>query len=165
MYRCQINVTIFCATGALGISWQHFHDNTIRIYFTRWLSVSCVFLCKNIIASFNISLTHEDGFSKAKNSNIEGAYYSVCDDYGITSDKIWLNGDWFYTTAYDNLGDGGKATKRSTSDNLTHWIITQSKVFNRTGIWKVHWIFTQSKDLCRHTSIELLLLKYKQDSR
>ena len=30
-----------------------------------------------------------------------------------------MNGDWFYLTKYKVFSDGGKATKRSPSDNLT----------------------------------------------
>ena len=41
--------------------------------------------------------------------------------------------DWFYTTKYGIFGEGGKATKRSPADNLTQWIITQSKGLTRKG--------------------------------
>ena len=46
-------------------------------------------------------------------------------------------GDWFYTTGYDIFGREVKATKRSSPDNLTRWIITQSKSFTRKGIEKI----------------------------
>ena len=42
-----------------------------------------------------------------------------------------MYGDWFYTTKYGIFGEGGKATKRSPADNLTQWIITQSKGLTR----------------------------------
>ena len=30
MYRCQLNFALFCATSALGISWQHLnHPNLL----------------------------------------------------------------------------------------------------------------------------------------
>ena len=44
-----------------------------------------------------------------------------------------MYGDWFYTTEYGIFGEGGKATKRSPADNLTQWIITQSKGLTRKG--------------------------------
>ena len=34
-----------------------------------------------------ISLSHEDGFSKAKNFYIKSNYYSICDDYGWNADE------------------------------------------------------------------------------
>ena len=37
--------------------------------------------------------------------------------------------DCFFAKAYGNFGDIGKATPKSPPDNLTRWIITQSKSF------------------------------------
>ena len=45
--------------------------------------------------------------------------------------------DWFYTTGYGIFGHEVKATKSSPPDNLTRWIITQSKGFTRKGIEKI----------------------------
>ena len=48
-----------------------------------------------------------------------------------------MYGDWFYTIDYDIFGDEVKATERSPPDNLTQWIITQSKGFTKKGIEKI----------------------------
>ena len=90
-----------------------------------------------ILYDLGIPLPHEDGFSKVKSSYIKSAYYSICDDYGIDADEKWMHGDWFYTTGYGVFGHEVKATKRSPPDNLTRWIITQSKGFTRKGIEKI----------------------------
>ena len=45
-------------------------------------------------------------------------------------------GDWFYTTRYAVFGHGVKATERPLPDNLTQWIITQSKGFTKNSIEK-----------------------------
>ena len=90
-----------------------------------------------ILHDLGISLPHEDGFSKVKNAYIKSAYYSICDDYGVDADETWMHGDWFYTTGYGIFGHEVKATKRSPPDNLTRWIITQSKGFTRKGIEKI----------------------------
>ena len=34
-----------------------------------------------------ISLSHEDGFSKAKSFYIKSNYYSICDYYGVNADE------------------------------------------------------------------------------
>ena len=47
-----------------------------------------------------------------------------------------MHGDWFYTTDYGSFGHEVKATGMSPPDNLTRWIITQSKCFTRKGIGK-----------------------------
>ena len=84
-----------------------------------------------------ISLPHEDGFSKVKNAYIKSAYYSICDDYGVDPTKAWMYGDWFYRTDFAVFGHNIKATERSSPDNLTRSIITQSKGFTRKGIEKI----------------------------
>ena len=90
-----------------------------------------------ILHNLGIPLPHEDGFSKVKNAYIKSAYYSICDGYGVDANETWMYGDWFYTTGYGIFGHEVKATKRSPPDNLTRWIITQSKGFTRKGIEKI----------------------------
>ena len=75
-----------------------------------------------------ISLPQEDGFSKVKNAYIKSAYYSICDDYGVHANEIWMHGEWVYTTDYVIFDYEVKATERSPPENLTRWIITQSNV-------------------------------------
>ena len=48
-----------------------------------------------------------------------------------------MYGDWFYTTNYGIFGHEVKATKISPPDNLTRWIIAQSKGFTKKGIEKI----------------------------
>ena len=48
-----------------------------------------------------------------------------------------MYGDWFYTTDFAIFGHNAKVTERSPSDDLTRWIITQSKGFTRNGIEKI----------------------------
>ena len=48
-----------------------------------------------------------------------------------------MYGDWLYTTDYDIFGHEVMATERYPADNLTRWIITQSKGFARKGIEQI----------------------------
>ena len=48
-----------------------------------------------------------------------------------------MYGDWFYTTDFAIFGHNAKVMERSPSDDLTRWIITQSKGFTRNGIEKI----------------------------
>ena len=117
MYQCQLNFAMFCATIALGISWQHLnHQNLLLCSVCRF---HVYFHVRIILHHLAISLPQKDGFSKVKNSYIESAYCSICDDYSINADETWMNEDWFSTTKYGVLGDGGKATERSPPDKLT----------------------------------------------
>ena len=79
-----------------------------------------------------IPLLHEDGFCKVKNSYIQSAYYSVCDDYDVDPTETWMYKDWLYTTDCAVFGHEVKATERSPPGNLT-----QSKGFTRKGIEKI----------------------------
>ena len=64
-------------------------------------------------------------------------YYSICNGCGLNADEKWMNGDWLYTTRYGTFSNGGKTTKRSPSDILKRWTITQSKGFTRKHIGKI----------------------------
>ena len=48
-----------------------------------------------------------------------------------------MQGDWFYATDYGIFGHEVKAIERSPPDNLTRWIIPQSKGFTRKVIEKI----------------------------
>ena len=57
---------------------------------------------------FFFFLPHDDGFNKVKNHYTESVYYSICDYYGVSGDKIWMNDDWFYTVVYAVFSVGTK---------------------------------------------------------
>ena len=90
-----------------------------------------------ILHELGISLPQEDGFSKVKNAYIKSAYHSACNDYGVNVDEKWMYGDWFYTTDFAVFGHNIKTMVISLSDDLTQWIITQSKRFTRKCIEKI----------------------------
>ena len=108
---------MFCVTSALGISWQHLNHPNLLVHSVYRFHVC--FQIRLILHELGISLPHEDGFSKFKNAYIRSAYYSICDNYGVDANEIWMYGDWFYTTDYDIFGHEVKATEWPPSDNLT----------------------------------------------
>ena len=117
MYRCQLDFAMFCATSALGISWQHLNRPNLLVSSVYRFHV--YFYVRLILHNLGISLPHEDVFSKVKYSYIKSAYYNICDDYGVNADETWMHGDWFYTVHYGIFGHEVKATKRSPPDNVT----------------------------------------------
>ena len=131
MYLCQLNFAMFCATGALGIFWQHFNHRNLLVRSVYRFQV--YFHERLILHDLGVFLPHEDGFSKVKNSYIKSDYFSVCADYDVNPDETCMHGDWFYTTDYSIFGHEVKTTERSTPDNLTHWMIIYSKGFTRKG--------------------------------
>ena len=135
MYQCQLNFALFCATSALGISWQHLNHPNLLVRSVYRFHV--YFHVRLILNDLGIPLQHEDGFSKVKNAYSKSVYYSICDDYGVNADERWMYGDWFHTTGYGIFGHEVRATKRSPPYSLTRWIITQSKGFTKKGIEKI----------------------------
>ena len=81
MYRCQLNFAMFCATSALGISWQHLNHPNLLVRSVYRFHVH--FHIRLILHQLGISLPHKDGFIKVKNIYIERSYYSLCDDYAV----------------------------------------------------------------------------------
>ena len=135
MYQCQLNFAMFCVTSALGISWQHVNHSNFLV---RAVYRFCVYFhVRLILHELHISLSHEDDLSKVKNYYERSACYSVCDQDCVNPDETWMYGEWLYTTDYGMFGHEVKATERSPPDNLTRWIITQSKGFTRKDIEKI----------------------------
>ena len=126
---------MFCATSALGISWQHLNHPNLLVRSVYRFHVD--FHVPLILHDICISLPHEDGFSKDKNAYINSTYYSICNDYGVYPDETWINGDWFYTTDYGLFGHEVKASERPPSDIFARWIITQPKSFTKNVIKKI----------------------------
>ena len=85
MYQCQLNFPMFCATSALGISWQHLNHPNLLVRAVYRFHV--YFHVQLILHELHISLPHEDGFSKVKNAYARSACYSVCDQYGVNPDE------------------------------------------------------------------------------
>ena len=130
MYRCQLNFAMFCATSALGISWQHLNHPNLPVGSVYRFHV--YFHVQLILHDLGAPLPYEGGFGKVKS-----ACYSICDDYGVNPNETWMYGTWFYTAHYVIFASELKVTKRSPSDNLTRWIITQVKGFTRKGIQNI----------------------------
>ena len=126
---------MFAVTSALGISWQHRNHPNLLIRSVYRFHMH--FHARLILFELDISLPHEDGFSKVKNAYIKSAFYNIYDDYGVDANESWMHGDWFYTRDYAIFGHEVKATERSPPDNLTGWIITLLKGFTKKGIEKI----------------------------
>ena len=78
------------------------------VYIVYWFQA--YFHVRITLQHLGVLLPHEDGFSKVKNCYIKIAYYSICDDYGVKADKIWMDWGWFYTAENGNFENGEKAT-------------------------------------------------------
>ena len=124
-----------CAISALGISWQYLDHPNLLIRSVYRFHVH--FHIQLILYELGIFLPPEDDFSKVRNAYIKSVYYSICDDYGVDPSETWMYEDWFYTTDYAIFGHEVKATERSPPDNLTRWIMTQSKGFTKNAIEKI----------------------------
>ena len=59
---------------------------TIKIWFYA-VFIHVYFHVRTMLHYLGISLLHEDGFNKVKNSYIKSAYYSICDDYSVNAGK------------------------------------------------------------------------------
>ena len=87
MYRCQLNFAMLCVTSALGISLQHLNHPNLLVRSVYRFHV--YFHLRLILHELSISLPHEDGSNKVKNSFIQSTSYSLCDDYGVDPTETW----------------------------------------------------------------------------
>ena len=135
MYRCQLNFSLFTATSALRISGQHLSHPNLLVRAVYILHV--YFHVLLVLDKLHFFWPLEDGFNKVKNDYEDSGYCSVCDEYDVDPTETWMCGNWVYTTDFAVFGHEVRATERSLPDNLTRWIITQSKDFTKNGIKKI----------------------------
>ena len=76
---------MFCATGALGISWQH-PNLLVRSVYRYHL----YFHVKLILHDLGTPLPYEYDLSKVKNGYIKTAYYNIRDEYGVNPNETWV---------------------------------------------------------------------------
>ena len=69
----------------LVISWQHLKHPNLLVHSVDKFHVR--FHVQIIMHHLGISLPHENGFSKFKNSYLKSVHYSICDDYGVNADE------------------------------------------------------------------------------
>ena len=95
----------FCYVLCYKCTWYFLATSqSSELTCTQCLQISLYFHIRLIFHELGISLPHEDVFSKAKNSYIQSAYYSLCDDYGVDANETWMHEDWFYTIDYAIFG-------------------------------------------------------------
>ena len=75
--------------------------------------------------------------------------HSICDDYRIDANGIWMDGDKSYKPVYGTITGGAKAKTKSLPDILTQWKITHSNVFNNKFVKK------GSKSVWKHAGLLL----------
>ena len=85
MYQCQLNFALFCATSALGISWQPLNHPNLLVRAVYRFHVH--FHVRLILHDLGILLPHKDGFTKIKSAYIKSSHYSICDGYGVDTDE------------------------------------------------------------------------------
>ena len=108
---------MFCATGALGISWQHLNHPNLLVQSVYRFYV--YFHIRLILHNLGISSPHEDGFSARLNLLTLRLRITVFVMTGVNPEETWMHGDWFYTTDYGIFGHEVKVTERSPPDNPT----------------------------------------------
>ena len=83
----SVKFCLFCATSALGISWQHLNHPNLLVRAVYRFHV--YFHVRLILHDLVILLPHKDGFTKVKNAYIKSAYYSICDGYVLVHMNAW----------------------------------------------------------------------------
>ena len=140
MYRCQLNFAMFCATSALGISMQHLNSHNPLIKSVYRFHV--YYHIRLILNQLGIPLPQEQRFNKVENPYFKSDYYTICREYGVDPNEVWMTGDWYYTASYGIFGGYEtnhpyKKTSKAPPNNLARWIMPTSHGFTKKGLLKI----------------------------
>ena len=134
LYRAQLNFAIFCATSALGISKEHLTqgNNLLKSFY----NFHAYYHIRRILHALQAAIPNENSFDKFQNPYSKNAYHKICNEYGVDSNTIWLDGTWYYDAVGLFHNGGEKSINKYTKINQdpSIWILEKSKGFTSQGL-------------------------------
>ena len=133
LWQTQLNFAVWCASSACRVSSAHLN-------YTKYPMIRLVYRfhvyyhVRRILKKLQTPLPHETGFNTADNPYTESEFFKICEDYGVSNDRMRYRDEKFYWTYQrgvhwpdDYLGP----------DSMTRWIIEKSVGFTDVGLLRI----------------------------
>ena len=127
-YRSQVNFSLFASTTALGISYLHITkgDNLIKSIYRFHI----YYHMRRILFNLDCPIPSDPEFSKYNNRYTKNSYNKISYDYGVSSDDIFIRGDWYYSNQGNFLDNGMKEITNSVKNNYCRYMLYYSNGLN-----------------------------------
>ena len=124
-FRCQLNFAIFCATTALGISYQHLTQGSPLMRSVYKFHV--YYHIHRILKQLEVPLPHDVSFKKFANPYKKASYFEVCSEYGVDTNILFIRGGWYYEATNAIFGEGYRMNGTNVDGNYCSWMLTNSQ--------------------------------------
>ena len=104
-FRSQLNFAVYCATTALGVTYQHLTEGSELL--KSFYRFHTYYHVRRVLKKLGAPLPHDAEFSKFKNRYDRQSYYSICREYEINPNQAWIYGNWATTAWGANFHDNG----------------------------------------------------------
>ena len=104
-FRSQLNFAMYCATAALGVTFQHLTEGSELL--KSFYRFHTYYHVRRVLKKLGAALPHDAEFSKFKNRYEKRAYYNICREYKINPNQAWIYGNWTTATWGASFHDNG----------------------------------------------------------
>ena len=104
-FRSQLNFAVYCATTALGVTYQHLTEGSELL--KSFYRFHTYYHVRRVLKKLGAPLPHDAEFSKFKNRYDRQSYHSICREYEINPNQAWIYGNWATTASGARFHDNG----------------------------------------------------------
>ena len=136
LWQLQLNVVVFCASSACGVSVEHMNAKEPMIR-----SIYCFHVyyhIRRILKILEIPLPYKNTFNQYNNPCNHEKFIGICSEYGVSNDLTkWRNQKYFSTWHRRAWETGKSGMSYITENSFSRWIIEKSDGLTMLGLQKL----------------------------
>ena len=136
IWQSQLNFTVFCASSACGVSFEHLNAKEPMIRSIYRFHV--YYHIRRILKILEIPLPYENSFNQYNNQYNHEKFIGICSEYGVSNDLTkWRNQKYFSTWQSKAWETGKPGMSYINENSFSRWIIEKSEGLTTLGIQKI----------------------------
>ena len=136
LWQLQLNVVVFCASSACGVSVEHLNAKEPMIRSIYHLHV--YYHISRILKILEIPLPYENSFNQYNNPYNHEKFIGICSEYGVSNDLTkWRNQKYFSTWQSRGWETNKPGMSYINENSFSRWIIEKLEGLTTLGLQKL----------------------------
>ena len=136
IWQSQLNLTVFCASSACGVSVEHLNAKEPMIRSIYRFHVYCHI--RRILKILEIPLPYENSFNQYNNPYNHEKFIGICSEYGVSNDLTKWRNQKYFSTWQSRAWETGKPGMSYINENsFSRWIIEKLDGLTTLGLQKL----------------------------
>ena len=136
IWQSQLNFTVFCASSACGVSFEHLNAKEPMMRSVYHFHV--YYHIRRILKILEIPLPYENSFNQYNNSYNHEKFIGICSEYGVSNDLMkWRNQKYFSMWKSRAWETGKPGMSYINENSFSRWIIEKSDGLTMLGLQKL----------------------------